>query len=171
MVEKRRILMNAIELLKADHKAVAELFRVFEASVKSIGRHRLGASDESAREIGELKQIELTDAISKELIAHMMVEEELFYPAAREVIDIDYEVLIDEAVREHTLAKKLIGNIRTLSPGIRLEMELKLLKKMIEHHVDEEEKVLFPKLEAQGMELINLGDRMKSRKEALKGIL
>lgn len=167
--------MNAIELLKADHKAVAELFEDFGTNVKSLNRRRpdfMGAGENTGETEAELlKQAELVDKICKELIKHMMVEEEIFYPVAREVLEADDEVLIDEAVREHFLAKKLIGNIRTLSIGIRLEMELKVLKKMVEHHVNEEEGELFPKLEQLGMELVNLGDKMKARKEELNGIL
>ncbi|MDQ1374877.1 MAG: hypothetical protein QOJ09_2215 [Actinomycetota bacterium] len=60
--------MDAITLLKNDHKAVSALFKRFE---------KLGDRAEKSKR-------EIVDKIIEELSIHAAIEEQLFYPAARE---------------------------------------------------------------------------------------
>ena len=66
---------DALELLKADHDKVKSLFRVFE--------DLRGNDDEDER------KGELVDEICYELTMHTMIEDEIFYPVLRSVIEDD----------------------------------------------------------------------------------
>ncbi|MBL8703510.1 MAG: hemerythrin domain-containing protein [Rhodospirillales bacterium] len=112
--------MDAIALLKADHRAVEELFEKFE----------------KARDDGRKK--ELATTICHELIVHTIIEEEIFYPAVRGKVEDD---LLDESYVEHDGAKMLIAEILAGSPGDDFfDAKVTVLKEQIEHHVKEEEK-------------------------------
>lgn len=87
--------MDAIALLKADHKVVEGLFEKFEKATRK-----------------EQKQ-KIAQQICLELTIHTIIEEELFYPACRQVVDED---LLDEAYVEHDGAKILIAEISQGSP-------------------------------------------------------
>ena len=140
--------MNAIKLLIDDHKKVEDLFLEFE---------QLGDADGA-------QKAKLAEQVCKELTVHAVVEEELFYPAARQTFDTQDDKLIDRAEEEHSEAKKKIANIKTMSTGNTLNAEMKKLKEAIEHHVEKEETEMFPKLEKMGMETVQLGSRMMARK-------
>src|ERR1700710_1323492 len=88
---------DALALLRADHQMVQELFDKYE---KTRSEDRKGA---------------IAEQICKELTVHAQIEEEIFYPAAREAIR--QEDLIDEATVEHQSAKDLIAQIEGGSPG------------------------------------------------------
>jgi iron-sulfur cluster repair protein YtfE (RIC family) len=142
---------DAIALLKADHRAVEELFAQFE---KATAKSRKG---------------ELAERICLELKVHMQIEEEIFYPAAREALKAKEEDMIDEGVVEHASAKELIAEIETMEPGEDLyDAKVHVLSEQIEHHVEEEEKEMFPKLQKTDMDMKALGARMAARKEELK---
>ncbi len=74
---------DAIKLLKTDHDDVADLFGQYE-KVKN--------RDES-------KKADLIDQICTALSSHAQIEEEIFYPAARNALEEDGEELLDEAER------------------------------------------------------------------------
>src|SRR6266478_1042601 len=81
---------NAIDLLKADHDNVKELFDEFEKSDNGQARKKI------------VKQALL------ELKLHAAVEEEIFYPAVRSHVGKD---LMNEADEEHHVAKLLIAEL------------------------------------------------------------
>src|SRR5437763_40597 len=83
--------VNAIQLLKKDHKKVKELFSQFEKAEDTEEKQRLA------------------DTAIKELKIHSSIEEELFYPAVREKTE-DNE-LVNEAEEEHHVVKVLIGEL------------------------------------------------------------
>ena len=144
---------DAIKLLMADHKEVKALFKDYEKLVK----------DEAA---DEEKQA-LAEEICMKLTVHATVEEELFYPAAREVLGED-EDLIDEADVEHATAKELIAQIQASSPAEELyDAKVKVLGEYIDHHVKEEEGEIFPKVKKGGMDTAALGAEIAQRKEEL----
>lgn len=142
--------MDAIKLLEADHEEVEMLFEQYEA-----------ANDDHTRAF-------TAEEICKCLTVHATIEEELFYPEARQVLDQSDQYLLDDAEQEHAEAKKMIAKIKTLSTGDELDKCIEELKKAIEHHVSDEEDKLFPKLEDMGMETMNLGIQMETRKKQLK---
>lgn len=139
----------AIDILLDDHKKVKKLFKEFD-KIKDDG---------SAEEKQALAQ-----EICMELTLHAQVEEEVFYPAAREVVEED---MINEAGVEHASAKDLIEQIQLLDPSDPMfDAKVTVLGEYIEHHVKEEENELFPKVKKSKLDLEALGEEMNSLKEA-----
>lgn len=96
------------------------------------------------------------------------MEEEIFYPAARSALP-DEEDLMNEAEVEHTAAKELIAKIEAGSAkDPKTCAQFLVLSEQIEHHVDEEEGEMFPKLRKSSMDLARLGREMAKRKEELQ---
>lgn len=139
---------DAINLLKRDHREVEDLFKQFE-NADDNGRKR-----------------EIAMRICMELKVHTQIEEEIFYPASREVLDD--EEIVNEAVVEHAAAKDLIAEIEASDPSDELyEAKVKVLQEQIEHHVEEEEKEYFPEVQKTDLDTKMLGEQMKARKEEL----
>ena len=108
----------------------------------------------------------LAATICAELTVHAQIEEEIFYPAARDILD--EEELIDEAVVEHASAKDLIAQLAEMSPDDDLyDAKIKVLGELIEHHVEEEEDEMFPKLKKAKLDTSSLGTQMVERKQEL----
>ena len=143
----------AIELLKADHRKVEDLFEQYESQKEG---------DDDARKATAL-------AICQELTVHARMEEELFYPWLREQLDDEDMELVEEAEVEHAGAKDLIAQIEE-SPGVdaKFDAKVKVLSEYIKHHVKEEEEEIFPEVSDQAEELDTLGQEMTARKEELK---
>jgi hemerythrin superfamily protein len=141
---------DAISMLEADHKKVKSLFEEFDS-----------LSDRS--KVGKKK---LADQICEELTIHTQLEEQIFYPAVRgPVKDGD---LMDEALVEHASAKELIAQIREMAPGDDLyDAKVKVLSEQIDHHVEEEEGDMFPKVRKAGVDLVALGEQMVALKQSL----
>ena len=141
---------DAIELLKADHREVEDWFAAFEKTESAPKKKKLAAQ------------------ICKALRVHTQIEEELFYPACREAgISED---LMDEADIEHDAAKKLIEEIDAGAPGDdHWDARVTVLSEMIKHHVKEEEQRdgMFAKAKKAGLDLEELGARLKARKTEL----
>lgn len=105
--------------------------------------------------------------ICEKLTAHATVEEELLYPAAREVLDDD-EDLVDEALVEHATAKALMAQILDETPDDRFyDAKVKVLGEYITHHVKEEEGEMFPRIRKTDLDLNTLGMAIADRKEEL----
>ena len=143
---------DAIALLEADHREVDRYFDAFEA-----------ASDNSEKK-------SLADKICLALKVHAQIEEELFYPPAREKTgDGD---LIDEALVEHTGAKTLIAQIEAMKPGQPLyDAKVKVLAEQVRHHVEEDETELFPEVRETKIDLDALGAKLAARKAELMSLL
>jgi hemerythrin superfamily protein len=140
--------LSAIEILEADHRRVEDLFDEYE----------------DAEDASDKKQLAVK--ICTALQAHTQIEEEIFYPAAREAIETPE--LIDEAIVEHASAKQLIGEIENMEPGDELyDAKVRVLQEQVLHHVEEEEGELFPQVEASELDLEALGKKMAERKAAL----
>ena len=148
--------VDAIELLKADHELVRSLFKEFKEAKEA-------EDTEGMREAQE--------RIFEELEVHTGIEEEVFYPAAQEVGE-EAEELVAEGIEEHHVVDVLMGEIRDLTPDDDAWVaKMTVLIENVEHHADEEEEELFPKLrEVFGDErLDSLGEKLaeaKKRKEA-----
>lgn len=109
---------------------------------------------------------QLAEKICLALKVHAQLEEEIFYPQARDATrDND---LIDEAVVEHATVKYLIGEIEAMEVGEELyDAKMRVLGEMVKHHIKEEEEELFPELEAAKMNLDAVGKEIAERKEEL----
>jgi hemerythrin superfamily protein len=139
---------DAIALLKADHKEVAEMLEKFE----------------TARSTKE----KLAHQICTSLTIHAQIEEEIFYPAAREALGDEGEDLLNEAKVEHNSLKELIGQIEGSGPEDDLfDAHVKVLGEYVKHHVKEEEGELFPKLRKSDMDLKGVGEQLAARKKEL----
>lgn len=143
--------MDAVNLLVEDHHKVEQLFEQFESAP---------ATDPALK-------ARLAEQICKELSVHAAIEEELFYPKARECLDSSEEDMVEEAIDEHADAKDMISQIKTMSTGPELDAAMKELSAAIKHHVTEEEDEMFPKLKDLGMEMTKLGSDMMQRKSQL----
>jgi hemerythrin-like domain-containing protein len=148
---------DAIALLKEDHKKVKGL---------------LGDLEKSSMRTGPRAQ-KLVTQIDKELEIHTTIEEEIFYPAFRDAVrSEDDKKMYYEAKEEHHVVKLVLPEVK--EGGLAIEefaAKCKVLKELVEHHADEEEKEMFP--EARKVlsrpELQELGDRMAMRKKELGG--
>jgi len=141
---------DAIALLKADHHKVEELFDEFEDAK------------------GAAKKQALVEKICAELSAHTVIEEEIFYPACRGKVE---EGLLNEGYVEHDGSKVLIAELLASAPGAEFyDAKVKVLSEQIEHHVHEEERRsdgIFAQARAAGLDMDELGDRLKARKEEI----
>ena len=146
---------DAIQLLTADHKEVKSLFKAYDDLVKKEG------------DAGEKQAIALQICVL--LTAHATAEEEIFYPAARDALGDDAD-LVDEADVEHASAKELIAQIEAGSPDDdHYDAKVKVLGEYIDHHVKEEEGEMFPKVRKADLDLDALGEELAARKAELLG--
>ncbi len=139
---------DAIKLLKSDHKEVKTYFKQYDA-----------LEDESEKQA-------LADKICLALTVHALIEEEIYYPAARAAIDDDD--LLDEAEVEHASAKQLIAEIQAMTAADRLfDAKVTVLGEYIDHHVEEEETEMFPESRESELDLKALGAQLAKRKAEL----
>jgi len=142
--------MDAIAMLKADHRKVEELFESFEKARDNARKQKLATQ------------------ICTELAVHTVIEEEIFYPACKEAADED---LLEESYVEHDGAKVLVAEIAEGSPDDEFfDAKVTVLSEMIKHHVKEEERAgegLFAQARAAKLDLAALGAQMATRKEEL----
>ena len=118
--------MTAIQLLKADHRKVDDLFAEIENGV------------------GEPKAI--FDQIYRELSLHADVEETLFYPELETKSETSEKV--QHSYKEHQEVRDLLEELAAGNPGSEVWLtKLNELKESVKHHVEEEETELFPKAE------------------------
>jgi hemerythrin superfamily protein len=145
---------DAIDMLSEDHERVSEMFEEYE-SVKD---------DEDDDD-----KVERVQEICLELTIHSSVEEEIFYPAAREALGTDGKDLLDEAEVEHASVKDLIVQLSESQPADDLyDAKVKVLGEYVKHHVKEEEGELFPKLRDADFDAAMIGDRIAQRKQELR---
>jgi hemerythrin superfamily protein len=139
--------VNAVELLREDHRKVQDLFEEFE-----------GADTRSRQRI-------IGQALT-ELEVHAKIEEGVIYPAIREVLN--EEDLMDEALEEHHAAELLIKELRKMGPkDERYRAKFKVLAEMVKHHIEEEESQILPQAEESDLDLMELGQAAMTRKEKL----
>ena len=148
MAESRKL--DAVALLKQDHRTVEELFAQFEKAS------------------GDGRKQKLATQICLELSVHAQIEEEIFYPACEGKVE---DELLKEAYVEHDGAKLLIGEIIAGEPSDEFyDSKVKVLQEQIEHHVEEEEKRmegLFSQARKAGLDMDVLGEELAARKQQL----
>lgn len=149
--------MNAIELLKSDHKKVRELLTELEAT-----SNRATA-----------KRVTLLNKINTEIKVHSTIEEEIFYPAFKNAAKkAEDQKLYFEALEEHRAAGDLVlpDLLGTDVSSDQFGGRAKVLKDLIEHHAKEEEDEMFPRAQEvlSSAELEDLGNRMMTMKVELQ---
>lgn len=141
--------MKATELLEKQHRAAETIFAELEKGKRTTAPERV-------------------KKLVASLSAHMVIEQEMFYPAVK-AIKPD---LVKESFEEHAGAQYIMERLLATEPDDEnFPARVTTLKEMIQHHVEEEEKDLFPKVEKQmePAELNALGVRMKAHFEKLMG--
>ena len=142
--------MDAIALLKQDHRTVEDLFAEFEKAS------------------GDGRKQKLAERICLELSVHTRIEEEIFYPACEGKVDED---LLKESYVEHDGAKLLVAEIIAGGPDDEFyDSKVKVLQEQVEHHVEEEEKRvdgLFAQARKADLDLDALGEQLADRKQEL----
>jgi hypothetical protein len=143
---------DAVDLLSNDHDAIAELFDRYEA---------LAADEASAEE-----RRELAEEICTLLLVHGAIKEEIFYPAARELLEEEY--LIDEALVAQDSARALIDDIQAGDPTEpRYDAQVRILHELVAQHFDEERTELFPRVRQTSLDLDEIGAELAARQEVL----
>jgi hemerythrin superfamily protein len=138
--------MDAITLLKDDHKSVEQLFRRFEQ-----------AGDRAYTE-----KRNIVDRFSEALSVHAAIEEQLFYPVVRETVPRTEDVTL-ESLEEHHIVKWVLSELESMDPeDERFDAKVTVLLENVRHHVREEEQELFPRVRKElGRDALNeLGDAM-----------
>ncbi len=144
--------MDALQVLRADHEVVRDLFGKFKEA-------------KQAKDTAQLQQLQQT--IVRELEVHTAIEEEVFYPEAQQVGE-EAEELVTEGVEEHHVVKILMDEIQQLSPhDDAFVAKMTVLIENVEHHAEEEEEELFPQLEKVfGHERLEaIGEKLQAAKE------
>ncbi|CAN5604182.1 hypothetical protein BH10ACT1_BH10ACT1_18960 [soil metagenome] len=142
--------MDAITLLKDDHKTVEKLFKRFEK-----------AGDNA---YAEKRQV--ADRIVEELSKHAAIEEMLFYPVTRATVP-ETEDIVLESLEEHHIVKWVLSEIDKMDvEDERFDAKVTVLIENVRHHVEEEESEYFPKVreELGRKALTELGDAMVEAK-------
>lgn len=142
--------LDAIALLKADHRKVEDLFAKFAK-----------ARDARVKE-------KLAKEICTELTVHATIEEEIFYPACASAVEDDLRF---ESYVEHDGAKVLIAELEASSPANDFyDAKMTVLCEQIKHHVKEEEKPgegFFAQARKADIDMDALGERLAARKQEL----
>jgi hemerythrin superfamily protein len=145
--------MNAITLLKNDHKTVEDLFKRFE---------KLGPRAHKTKQ-------DVMERIVRELSIHAAIEEMVFYPAIRQAVEKgDLDTMVLESLEEHHVVKWVLWELERTSPtDERFDAKMTVLTENVRHHVKEEEKDLFPKVNKifDRSQLEDLGEAMEALKK------
>ncbi len=143
--------MNAIELLKEDHNELRSIFGKYKASDSDSEKHKL------------FKQIK------EKLDVHTHIEEIVFYPKIKEHEELEDITL--EGIEEHHLADVFVREISALSDeSEKFDPKMDVLIESVEHHLQEEEGKMFPKVEENfsDSELQKLGKQMEEEEKNFK---
>lgn len=147
--------MNAVKLLKDDHKKVKGLMRDFE----------------DAGERAFQKKQRLAQQTFAELEVHTKIEEEIFYPAVKQKGDKELKEVVSEGLEEHHVVDVLIEELKGMdieSSAEQYDAKFKVLQENVEHHIEEEEQEMLPEAEKLlGSDVEKLGDQMQARKTQL----
>lgn len=141
-----------IEMLIEDHRKVQKMFKQFE---------KLTNQDDAQ------SKRDLVEQACAELNVHTTIEEEIFYPAAREALDEGD--LVAEALVEHASAKDLIAKLEGMdADGEEYDATFTVLGEYVNHHIEEEQEEMFPKMKKAGLDWDGLAQQMQQRKQALQ---
>jgi hemerythrin superfamily protein len=135
--------MDAIALLKQQHREVDELF-------------------ERIRTSGNEEKVLLLGRISEKLTIHAQLEERHFYPFARRM---GIQDMVDHSLEEHARVKRLIADLLQLKRhDPRIDQDIQQLIQAVQSHVKEEENTLFPRLMSMASEedLRSVGREMQT---------
>jgi hemerythrin superfamily protein len=140
---------NATQMIRQDHKKVEGLFKKFEQTKGAQAKRRLAEN------------------AMAELEVHAALEEEIFYPAVKR--EVDDGSMVQEAIEEHQTVKQLISELKGMEEADEdFESQFSQLVENVQHHVEEEENEMLPKVEQSELDLNSLGQQMSQRKQELQ---
>lgn len=139
------------KMLRDDHKKVKDLFKRFQSS-----------EDES-------EQREIATQVIHDLETHASIEREIVYPALEGEMEED-QLPLNEALEEHHVIDILIEELKGMksSANGHFEAKFKVLSEYVSHHISEEESDLLPRLERSDVDLDDLAEQARERKEQLE---
>jgi hemerythrin superfamily protein len=141
---------NATQMIRQDHKKVEGLFKKFAQTQGSQAKRRLAEN------------------AMAELEVHAALEEEIFYPAVKNEVD-DGSSMVQEAIEEHQTVKQLISELKGMQEADEeFESQFSQLMENVQHHVEEEESEMLPKVEESELDLNSLGQKMSQRKQEMQ---
>jgi hemerythrin superfamily protein len=144
--------MDAIEMLKTQHREVESLFKKYDEK---------GDAAERGKQ-------QVFEALADALAMHAAIEEKHFYPAIK--VKRTEDILL-EALEEHLGIKRVIADLLKIdSSDETFDAKVKVLKEQVEHHVEEEESDLFPKVKKifDAQELTAIAEQMQGTMKTLK---
>ena len=148
--------MNAIDLLKADHQ-----------TVKTILAQLSESTDKAIK-----KRTDLLDKLEMEISIHTKLEEEILYPAFKAAGTREQDVMYFEAKEEHrTVDSLVLPDLKQTDPGTpEFAGRVKVVKELLEHHIEEEETEMFPQAKKLlgKSRLDDLGEQMEAMKASCK---
>jgi hypothetical protein len=140
--------MDIFEILKKDHEETLELFRKLE---------------ETTPQDSDLRRRQFS-TLNAEFLAHLQAEEDTFYPP---LLQSKHREDALEAVEEHHVLELVLRDLRETEPGMeRWKPKLRVLKEIVEHHIQEEEGKIFTEIKtilSKGM-AEELGVQFSARK-------
>jgi hemerythrin superfamily protein len=140
--------MDALQLLREDHRRVKDLFRQFDE-----------AEDGSTRKA-------IVDEAIAELMIHAQLEEEIFYPAMQRE---GLTEIVKHSEAEHEAAEGIMEELIGLDArGTEMKARFQVLADVVTEHMTEEESQLFPKAAELGFERLDkLGDQLQELRTKL----
>lgn len=148
--------MNAIDLLKADHE-----------KVKNILSQLSESTDRALK-----KRVDLLDKLELEITIHTQLEEQILYPAFKEAGGKEQAEMYYEAKEEHrTVDSLVLPDLKATDPSTpEFAGRVKVVKELLEHHIEEEETEMFPQAKKLlgKAKLDELGEQMEIMKASLK---
>ena len=140
---------NATQMIRQDHKKVEGLFKKFEQTKGAQAKRRLAEN------------------AMAELEVHAALEEEIFYPAVKK--EVEDGSMVQEAIEEHQTVKQLISQLKGMDEADEeFESQFSQLVENVQHHVEEEENEMLPKVEESELDLNSLGQQMSQRKQEMQ---
>jgi hemerythrin-like domain-containing protein len=143
--------IDAIAMLKADHQRVRDLFQEYDA-----------ARDPRAQRV-------IAEEACTEIDIHAQMEEEIFYPAVEDAVEVDRQELVEDSLREHQAIKDVIRELREMGPDdTQFDAKFCELQVLVEYHVAKEEADMFPLAkEALAEDLDEMSAEMQELKKEL----
>lgn len=122
--------MDALELLKADHERIRDLFE------------QLGSTN------GQRGEKLIFQSLDHELRTHTRLEETVFYPAFR--LYDELKPLVEQGRQDHAALKEQLAKLEKLSatPNGEFRAQLEVVQKCFLDHIQMEEGEFFPKVRA-----------------------
>jgi hemerythrin superfamily protein len=146
---EERNMPNATQLIRQDHKKVEGLFKKFQQTKGAQAKRRLAEN------------------AMAELEVHAALEEEIFYPAVKK--EVEEGSMVQEAIEEHQTVKQLISELKGMDGADEeFESQFSQLVENVQHHVEEEENEMLPKVEESELDLNSLGQQMSQRKQEMQ---